>query len=182
MPLDSRGIHQFIEADTSPTFSGLLNKLAGSVSTATKSFSGTPAQRAALDPAPEGARWRDTDAARREWVGVGGVWVIDETSLLAYLKIAYRNVAFARRDGNTTYIAIAAPTGASFPTGPTTITETPIPAALRPRVTDPNARGVVYFDFAQQGQMSINKDGHIDVMQQTGAARTFMSGSIAFVG
>lgn len=72
---DARGIYQFGEDDAEATFSQLLNKGMQSVSDATKYFSGTPAERAALTPAPEGAYWQDTDTLGRSWRGVGGAWV-----------------------------------------------------------------------------------------------------------
>lgn len=71
---DARGIYQFGEDDAEATFSQLLNKGMESVSDATKFFSGTPAERAALSPAPEGAYWQDTDSARRVWRSEGGAW------------------------------------------------------------------------------------------------------------
>lgn len=74
MPKDLKGIHKFVEADTAANFSTLLNLGMDSVSDALVALSGTSAKRAALDPAPEGATWRDTDLGYREWVGRGGVW------------------------------------------------------------------------------------------------------------
>ncbi len=71
---DARGIYQFGEDDAEATFSQMLNKGMQSVSDATKYFSGTPAQRAALAPAPAGAIWVDTDSAGRVWRVAGGVW------------------------------------------------------------------------------------------------------------
>ncbi len=73
---DSRGIYQFGEDDAEATFSQLLNLGMESVSDATKFFSGTPAERASLDPAPDGAWWEDTDSARRLWRGRNGAWEI----------------------------------------------------------------------------------------------------------
>jgi hypothetical protein len=75
---DARGIYKFGEDDTETSFSALLNKGMNAVSDATKFFSGTPAQRDALTPAPAGAQWQDTDTSGRLWKGVSGVWVILE--------------------------------------------------------------------------------------------------------
>lgn len=72
---DARGIYQFGEDDAESTFSALLNIGMDSVSDATKYFSGTPAQRALLTPAPDGGVWVDTDTAGRIWRGIGGAWV-----------------------------------------------------------------------------------------------------------
>lgn len=72
--LDARGIWKYGEDDTEATFSALLNKGMTSVSDATKIFSGTATERAALTP-PEGAIWVDTDSDRRIWEGRGGAWV-----------------------------------------------------------------------------------------------------------
>ena len=72
---DARGIFQFGEDDAEATFSQLLNLGMQSVSDATRYFSGTPAQRAALIPAPDGAIWQDTDTAGVAWRGVGGAWL-----------------------------------------------------------------------------------------------------------
>ena len=72
---DSRGIYLYGEDDNETNHSTLLNKGQKSVSDAMKYFSGTPAQRAALDPAPAGAMWKDTDAAGRLWSATpGGKW------------------------------------------------------------------------------------------------------------
>lgn len=79
---DARGIYQFGEDDAEATFSQLLNKGMQSVSDATKYFSGTPAQRAAMNPAPDGARWKDTDTAGLEWIGVAGAWAPSASLLL----------------------------------------------------------------------------------------------------
>ena len=72
---NARGIYLYGEDDNELNHSALLNKLGQTVSDATKYFSGTPAQRALLTPAPEGATWKDTDAAGRVWKGKAGVWV-----------------------------------------------------------------------------------------------------------
>lgn len=61
MPKDLKGIHQYREDDDEPSFSGTLNLLAESVSDAMTYFSGPAANRQALDPAPKGAMWQDTD-------------------------------------------------------------------------------------------------------------------------
>lgn len=75
MPLDTRGIHQFTESDTQPTFSALLNLGMSSVSNSKAFFKGTQAQRAALDPAPAGAYWQDTDGSKQLWsAGPSGQW------------------------------------------------------------------------------------------------------------
>lgn len=71
---NARGIYLYGEDDNATNHSTLLNMLGQSVSDATKHFSGTPAQRAALTPAPEGAFWVDTDTAGRVWRGRGGTW------------------------------------------------------------------------------------------------------------
>lgn len=71
---DAKGIYQYGEDDNEVNHSTLLNKLATSVSDATKHFSGTPAQRTALTPAPDGAFWVDTDTTGRAWRGIGGDW------------------------------------------------------------------------------------------------------------
>lgn len=75
MPKNNKGIYIYTETDDAPTFSELINLGFQSASDTLKHFSGTPAQRYLLDPAPEGAFWVDTDPPGRVWRGIGGVWV-----------------------------------------------------------------------------------------------------------
>jgi hypothetical protein len=78
-PLDLKGIHQFTEDDDETTFSELLNLLAGSVSDALAWFAGTAAERDALQPAPPGGMWQDTDGDKRLWsCGPDGFWRLHE--------------------------------------------------------------------------------------------------------
>ena len=70
----SRGIYLYGEDDTEASFSALLNKGMESVHDAARCFAGTPVQRAALNPAPDGATWQDTNSEARRWVGIGGGW------------------------------------------------------------------------------------------------------------
>lgn len=79
MALDLKGIHQFTEDDDETTFSESLNLLAGSVSDALAWLAGTTAERDALEPAPPGAMWQDTDGAKRLWsCGPVGEWRLHE--------------------------------------------------------------------------------------------------------
>ena len=75
MPKDLKGIHLYAESDTKPTFSELINMLGQSVSDALAYFAGTSAKRLALDPAPPGAMWKDTDNGARLWSAApNGKW------------------------------------------------------------------------------------------------------------
>lgn len=75
MPKDLKGIHKYTETDQRATFSELLNMGQDSVSDATMYLVGTSAKRAALDPAPAGAMWQDTDNGQRLWsVSPAGKW------------------------------------------------------------------------------------------------------------
>ncbi|QBE48745.1 hypothetical protein [Leucobacter triazinivorans] len=79
MPLDLKGIHQYTEADDEATFSDLLNLGQGSISDAMTYLSGPGANRDALDPAPAGAMWQDTDGDQRLYsTGPDGKWRLHE--------------------------------------------------------------------------------------------------------
>ncbi|MBL5972428.1 MAG: hypothetical protein D3X82_01260 [Candidatus Leucobacter sulfamidivorax] len=73
--LDTTGTYRYDEDDDEVEFSDLLNLAQAAESNARAFFHGTGAQRAALDPAPAGAYWQDTDGTRRLWsTAPDGTW------------------------------------------------------------------------------------------------------------
>lgn len=110
---NARGIYLYGEDDNEANHSTLLNKGQQSVSDATKYFSGTPAQRALLTPAPAGATWMDTDAAGRIWYGKGGVWV----SATGHAVAAYAATPGATQDPSRMQIRTGLASGNTDNTG-----------------------------------------------------------------
>lgn len=79
MPKDLKGIHKYAETDNPPKFSELMNLGMDSVSDAIVYLEGTSAERLALDPAPAGAIWKDSDVAGRLWsTSPAGKWRLHE--------------------------------------------------------------------------------------------------------
>lgn len=75
MPLDNKGIHQYTETDQAISFSEMLNLGMQSVSDSLAYFAGSSAKRLALEPAPPGARWKDTDGSELLYsAGPDGAW------------------------------------------------------------------------------------------------------------
>lgn len=78
---DSKGIWRYSEDDApaAATFSELLNIGQASVSDRIAYFAGTTAERLALDPAPAGAMWQDTNDGEKLWsCAPDGKWRLHE--------------------------------------------------------------------------------------------------------
>lgn len=73
--LNEKGVYIYDETDNPPTFSELINLGQNAESDGKAYFVGTSAQRLALDPAPAGAMWQDTDNGEKLWsTAPNGKW------------------------------------------------------------------------------------------------------------
>lgn len=134
MPLDSNGIWQYTEAETVGTWSGLLNKLAGSVSTAVGTL------RSLVVPSvgtivPTSGTWKTGTVP----TGVGGP-LVNRRGKLAVLQGA------VRRDG-------------SSPTGVMNALVGMLPAGYRPAVmvvaAVPTSGGHAQLEIAPSGAITV---------------------------
>lgn len=80
--IDPTGTYMYDEDDDEATFSELLNLGQNAESEARAYFRGTGAERDALDPAPPGAMWKQTDGQKRLYSAApDGTWRLHEGKL-----------------------------------------------------------------------------------------------------
>lgn len=144
-------------------------------------WSGTTAQMNGFTQAPNGFEWFDT-TVNSTYLRLSGAWSGDTgwQNLNSSLVTAYAGACEGRKSGGLTEVRYSS-LAKSVPVGVTTVGT--LPVVYRPIATPQSlsVRGVAYFDSAPPGSMQLSSDGSLNVINNSGSARTFVAGSLVFI-